>query len=101
MQRIRAGTSRQPRWSARAAAARDSTLARIAADDPPTAEAFLAKIDRSVALICAQPALGTPTATRGVRRHPIPGTGHVITYRIVRDEVRILRWYRARQNIRD
>jgi plasmid stabilization system protein ParE len=99
LQRIRAGTSRQPRWSARAAAARDNTLARIAADDPPTAEAVLAKVDRSVALICAQPALGTSTATRGVRRHPIHGTGHIITYRIVRNEIRILRWYRARQNI--
>jgi len=94
-----AATNKRPKWSARASAALDNTLARIAADDPPTAESVLSKIDRLVALICAQPALGTPTATRGVRRHPIPSTGHLITYRVVRDEIRILRWYRARQNV--
>jgi plasmid stabilization system protein ParE len=94
-----AATSKRPRWSPRASAALDSTLARIAAEDPPTAESLLSKVERSVALICAQPALGTPTATRGVRRHPISGTGHVITYRVLRDEIRILRWYRARQNV--
>ena len=93
-------TSKRPKWSARASAALDSTLARIAADDPPTAEAVLARVERSVALICTQPALGTPTATRGVRRHPIPGTGHIISYRVVRDEIRVLRWYRARQDSR-
>ena len=92
-----AATSKRPNWSARASAALDSTLARIAADDPPTSEAVLAKVERSVALICAQPAIGTPTATRGVRRHAIPRTGHIISYRVARDEVRVLRWYRARQ----
>ena len=95
-----AATSKRLKWSARASAALDSTLARIAADDPPTAEAVLARVERSVALICAQPALGTPTATRGVRRHPVAGTGHIISYPVVRDEIRILRWYRARQNSR-
>jgi plasmid stabilization system protein ParE len=94
-----AATSKRPKWSARASAALDSTLARIAADDPPTAESVLSKVERSVALICAQPGLGTPTATRGVRRHPIPGTGHLIAYRVVRNDIRILRWYRARQNV--
>lgn len=94
------GTGKPPRWSARASAALNSTLARIAAEDPPTAEAVLSRVERSVALICAQPGLGTPTATRGVRRHAIPNTGHIIAYRIVREEVRILRWYRARQNVR-
>lgn len=93
-------TSKRPRWSARAFAALDSSLARIAAEDPQAAEAVLSRVDRSVALICAQPGLGTPTATRGVRRHPVPGTGHILTYRVTRDEIRILRWYRARQSAR-
>ncbi len=95
-----ATASKPPRWSARASAALNNTLARIAAEDPPTAEAVLSRVERSVSLISAQPALGTPTATRSVHRHPIPGTGHIITYRLVRGEIRILRWYRARQNIR-
>ncbi|MEW6690200.1 MAG: type II toxin-antitoxin system RelE/ParE family toxin [Pseudomonadota bacterium] len=93
-------TSKPPRWSARASAAYANTLDRIAAEDPPTAEAVYARVERSVALICSQPGLGTPTATLGVRRHPIPGTGHIINYRLVRGEIRILRWYRARQSVR-
>ena len=95
-----APTSKPPRWSARALAALESTLIRIATDDPITAEAFLGRVDRSVALIQSQPQIGTPVATPGVRRHPIPNTGHVITYRVVKGEVRILRWYRARRDIR-
>jgi len=35
----------------------------------------------------------------GVRRHPVPNTGHVIAYRMVKGELRILRWYRARQKV--
>lgn len=92
--------SKRPSWSARASAAFDRTLAFIAADDPLTAETVLARVDRSIELICSQPGLGTPTATPGVRRYPIPRTGHVITYRVIRGEVRILRWYRARQDVR-
>jgi plasmid stabilization system protein ParE len=91
------GTSKPPRWSARASAALDSTLARIAAEDPSTAEAVLNRVERSISLICVQPGLGTLTAARGVRRHPVPGTGHIINYRLVRGEIRILLWYRARQ----
>jgi plasmid stabilization system protein ParE len=94
-----AATSKRPSWSASASAALTNTLARIAADDPATAEALLAKVERSVALICSHPALGTPTASRAVRRYPVPGTGHIFTYRIARGEIRILRWYRARQSI--
>lgn len=95
---MRAGTSKPPRWSARALAAFEKTLAYISADDPVTAESVFARVDRSIALIQSQPGIGTPTATPGVRRHSIPGTGHGITYRFVKGEMRVLHWFRARQD---
>ncbi|MSQ73055.1 MAG: type II toxin-antitoxin system RelE/ParE family toxin [Betaproteobacteria bacterium] len=95
-----AGTGKPARWSALALAALESTLTHISADDPFTAEAVLARVDRSVTLIQSQPRIGTPTETPGVRRYPVPNTGHVITYRFVNREMRILRWFRARQNFR-
>jgi plasmid stabilization system protein ParE len=58
----------------------------------------IARVDHSVELISLQPEIGTPTAAPGVRRYPVPNTGHVLTYRLVRGEVRVLRWYRARRN---
>ncbi len=97
---MRAGTSKPPRWSARALAAFEKTLNHISADDPLTAEVVLARVERSVALIQSHPRIGTPTATPGVRRYPIPNSGHVITYRVAKGEVRILRWFRARQDVR-
>jgi len=97
---MRAGTGKPPRWSARALAAFENTLNHISADDPFTAEAVLARVERSVALIQSHPRIGTPTATPGVRRYPIPNSGHVITYRFVKGEMRILRWFRARQDVR-
>jgi plasmid stabilization system protein ParE len=92
-----AATSKPPRWSRRAAAALSNTLDHIAAQDPVTAELVLARVERSVALIHTQSGIGTLTATPGVRRHPVPNTGHVIAYRLVKGELRILRWHRARQ----
>ena len=97
---MHAGTSKPPRWSRRALAAFEKTLSYIATDDPGTAVAVVGRVDRSVALIQSQPGIGTATATPGVRRYALPGTGHVITYRIVKGEIRILRWFRARQDKR-
>ncbi len=97
---MRAGTGKPPRWSAQALAAFENTLNHISADDLFNAEAVFARVERSVALIQSHPRVGTPTATPGVRRYPIPNSGHVITYRFVKGEMRILRWFRARQGVR-
>lgn len=95
---MREGTSKPPRWSARARAAYERSVDYIAREDPRTAELVQERVEHSVSLIAEQPRIGTPTATPGVRRYPIPRTGHVITYRLVKREVRVLRWFRARQN---
>jgi len=59
----------------------------------------VARVDRSIALIQAQPGIGTPTATPGVRRHAVPNTGHVINYRVTRVAIRVQLWYRARRHM--
>ena len=87
-------------WSPRALDAYLATLARIAQDDPFTAERFVERVERSLAIILSHPAIGTPATRRGERRYPIPNTGHVINYRITRSAVRIQLWYRARQQLR-
>ena len=85
-------------WAPRALDAYLATLARIAEEDPFTARRFAERVERSLAVILAHPAIGTPATRRGERRYPIPDTGHVVNYRMTRDAVRIQLWYRARQN---
>ncbi|MBI2318673.1 MAG: type II toxin-antitoxin system RelE/ParE family toxin, partial [Betaproteobacteria bacterium] len=63
-----------------------------------TAKLVQERVDHALPLIAEQPRIGTPTATPGVRRYPIARAGHVITYRLVKGQVRVLRWFRARQN---
>jgi plasmid stabilization system protein ParE len=92
-----AGPAKQLEWAPRALEAYLATLARIADEDPFTAQRFVERVERSLAIILSQPAIGTPATRRGERRYPIPNTGHVINYRLTRNAVRIQLWYRARQ----
>ena len=95
-----ADPAKQLEWAPRALEAYLATLARIADEDPFTAQQFVERVERSLALILSQPAIGTPATRRGERRYPIHNTGHVINYRVGRNTVRIQLWYRARQNIK-
>lgn len=92
--------ARRLEWSAGALDAYLSTLARIAADDPFTARHFAERVQQSLATISVHPFIGTPATRRGERRYPVAGTGHVITYRVSRETIRIQIWYRARQHVR-
>jgi plasmid stabilization system protein ParE len=80
---VAAGGARRLDWHPGARRAFLETLARIMQDE----------------LIQAHPALGTPTPRRGERRFPVPNSGHVFHYRVTRDAIRIVLWYRARQRI--
>jgi plasmid stabilization system protein ParE len=86
-------------WAPRALDAYLSTLARIAQEDPFTARQFAGRVERSLSLIVAHPAIGTPATRRGERRYPVPNTGHVINYRVGHRTIRIRLWYRARQHV--
>ena len=93
-----AGPAKRLEWAPRALEAYLATLARIADEDPFTAQQFVERVERSLAVILSQPGIGTPATRRGERRYPIPNTGHVINYQVTRNAVRIQLWYRARQD---
>ena len=86
-------------WAPRALDAYLATLARIAEEDPFTAQQFVSRVERALATIQIYPSAGTPGTRRGERRYPIPNTGHVINYRVTRRAIRIQLWYRARQHL--
>jgi len=92
-------TARRLEWSPGALDAYLSTLTRIAADDPFTAPRFAERVQQSLASLLTHPHIGTPVTRRGERRYPVPGTGHVLNYRVSRDTVRIQLWYRARRHL--
>lgn len=97
--RMPGGTGKPLNWAPHARAAYCETIARIAADDPVAADLVHERVDRALENIATYPGLGTPGHRRNERRFAVPKTGHVFHYRIVRGAVRIVLWYRARQEI--
>lgn len=93
-------TAKLLEWAPRALQAYIDSLARIANEDPRTAELVQKRVGHALDLILEHPGIGTPTARRGERRYPIANTGHVIVYRVTPATVRVHIWYRARQNVR-
>lgn len=90
--------AKQLEWLPSARAAYLETLGYVARDDPNTAELIAQRVEKSLSLILSMPSIGTLTARPGLRRYPIPNTGHVIDYRVLRERIRVQRWYRARKN---
>ena len=85
-------------WLASARKAYLETLQYIAREDEPTARQIADRVDKSLAAIQAMPMIGTPTAAPGVRRYPIPNTGHVVNYKITGAKIIVQRWFRARRD---
>jgi plasmid stabilization system protein ParE len=85
-------------WARPARAAYEATIARIAMDDVHAARVVEGRVVRSIALLQTHPELGAPSVLVGRRSYPVPNTGHSVTYRVTRDAIQILRWYRQRQN---
>jgi plasmid stabilization system protein ParE len=90
---------RRLEWARPARAAYEGTIARIAIDDIHTASLVEGRVARSLAQLQVHPQLGTPSALIGRRSYAIPNTGHSLTYRVTREAILILRWYRQRQNV--
>ena len=87
-------------WLPRAWISYCATLAHIANEDLSAAQKVKDRVERSLTQIAAFPDIGTPGLPRGARRFAIPNTGHVINYRVTRDAICIVLWYRARQQKR-
>jgi plasmid stabilization system protein ParE len=84
-------------WSVQARDQYLATLARVAKQDPLSAELVNKRVERTLQLLRSFPELGTPAPAVGVRTYPVPKTGHSFDYRLVRGQIRIQRWYRQRQ----
>lgn len=84
-------------WSAQARNQLVATLAYIAKEDPLTAGLVLKRAEKSLKLLCDSPEMGVQAPTAGVRTYAVPKTGYSFDYRLVRDQIRIQRWYRQRQ----
>jgi plasmid stabilization system protein ParE len=63
-------------WSAQARSQLIATLTYISKDDPPTADLFLKRVDKSLRLLADAPDMGVPTPVSGVRTYAVPKTGH-------------------------
>ena len=85
-------------WARPARAAFEGTIARIANEDAHTASLVEGRVARGLTLLQTHPQLGTPSALIGRRSYAIPNTGHNLTYRVTRESILTLRWYRQRQN---
>jgi plasmid stabilization system protein ParE len=83
----------------KARAAFRATIEHIAEEDPFAATQFQARVAKSLELVQANPALGTPGNIRNRRVYAVPGTGHSFNYRVTADAVVIVRWYRQRENV--
>ena len=84
-------------WSVQARNQFVATLTYIAKEDPLNAELVHKRVEKSLKLLCGSSDMGVPAPTAGVRTYAVPKTGHSFDYRLVRDQIRVQRWYRQRQ----
>ena len=82
------------RWLPAAQRAAEKSLSHIAAQDPNTSALVYKRLLGALDLISLQPAIGTPTHRKNIKRFPIPKTGHTIEYRLTPNEIVITRWVR-------
>lgn len=69
----------------------EEILAFIADDDPSAAVKIAARIHQCVALLSDQPGMGRPGRVPETRELVISGTPFIVPYRVVADEIQILR----------
>ena len=86
-------------WARAARDAFDASIDFIANEDPFTARLVVERVENALIQIQAHPKIGRPAGARGRRAFPIPNTGHIVNYRETKSAIRILRWYRSKQNV--
>lgn len=69
----------------------DELMGYIAEDNPAAAFPVAAKIWNTSRMLSDHPAMGRPGRVLGTREMVVPGTAYVIPYRVVANEVQILR----------
>lgn len=82
------------RWLPNARRAAEKSLNHIGAQDPSASALVYKRLLGALDAISLQPAIGTPTHRKNIKRFPIPRTGHTIEYRVTAGEIVITRWIR-------
>ncbi len=83
--------SKKIRWLRLALADLDELMAYIAEDDPEAATKVAGKIWETTRMLSNHPAIGKPGRIFGTREIVATGTSYIIPYRVVGNEVQILR----------
>ncbi len=63
----------------------------IRRDDPRAASGLVDRIDATVSRLSEHPGLGRPGRVASTRELIVPGTPNVVAYRVVGDDVQVLR----------
>ena len=87
-------------WARAAQDAFEASIDFIATEDPFTARLVVERVENALRQIQAHPKIGKLAGARGRRAFSIPNTGHIVNYRATKNAIRILRWYRSKQNVR-
>lgn len=85
-------------WSRRAERDYLSALAYLA--EVAGASIALKVVNRTesaLAMILAQPAIGTPGRRAGTREFPVPHTGHTLIYRLTGSRITVIRYWHQRR----
>jgi toxin ParE1/3/4 len=85
------------RWSQRAAFEQEAQLDYIALDKPSAADRMAAIIEKNTELLATWPALGKPGKVLGTRELVIPQTPFLVVYRVLGDDLEIVRFLHGAQ----
>lgn len=85
------------RWLRRAVATLLSSARHIAENDSAAAERLAGRLEAAVAVLARHPGMGRPGRVPGTRELVVPGTPYVVPYRVVADEIQILRVFHGAQ----
>lgn len=91
----------QIRWLAPAIENLDNAATWIAKDNRQAAEDFVAAVQKTVLLIAQVPSAGKVGRVQGTREMTVLGYPYMIPYRIVGNELQILRVFHVRQQSAD
>jgi len=83
--------SRKIRWLHLALADLDELMAYIAEENPEAATSVARKIWDTTQMLSHHPAMGKPGRVPETRELVIPGKSYIVPYRVVADQVQILR----------
>lgn len=67
----------------------------VAADDPAAAKRLALRLLAATAQLATHPHMGRPGRVPGTRELVVPGTPDIVPYRVVGEEVQVLRVYHS------